>query len=215
MSRKVPSGSSSGAGGSDPPGQGLQEREEAVGVHAGGGEAAGSRHGVGDASGGPADAAAGGGPLLLLAAASVLDAESSASVRSEGGGGPAGGAQENGSHLRTVRGIGRRLGAAVTSLAGAVPIGKTKGSAGEERTATGDGHDGPDAPPEGAEVVRRRKAMAIGLAAVVLSSGISWAAASRIRSPAEIAARTGPPAASLITVPVEQRVLSSDVVVRG
>ena len=66
-----------------------------------------------------------------------------------------------------------------------------------------------------AQLIRRNKALVIGLAAVILSSGVSWAAASRIRSPAEIAARTAPPKPSLILVPVEKRVLSSDVVVRG
>jgi hypothetical protein len=66
-----------------------------------------------------------------------------------------------------------------------------------------------------AQLIRRNKALVVGLAAVILSSGVSWAAASRIRSPAEIAARTAPPKPSLISVPVEKRVLSSDVVVRG
>jgi len=50
---------------------------------------------------------------------------------------------------------------------------------------------------------------------VILSSLVSWGAASRIRSPAEVAARTAPPAPSAITVPVEKKVLSSDVVIRG
>src|SRR3712207_497550 len=43
----------------------------------------------------------------------------------------------------------------------------------------------------------------------------AWYAGSRIRSPAEAAARTAPPAPSPILVPVERRVLSSDVVTRG
>lgn len=64
-------------------------------------------------------------------------------------------------------------------------------------------------------LIRRNKALGIGLAAVVASSAVSWVGASRIRSPAEIAARTAPPTPSLISVPVEKRVLSSDVVVRG
>jgi hypothetical protein len=66
-----------------------------------------------------------------------------------------------------------------------------------------------------ARVVRRNRALAVGLAAVIAASTVSWVAASRIRSPAEIAARTAPPQASPITVPVEKRVLSADVVVRG
>jgi peptidoglycan hydrolase-like protein with peptidoglycan-binding domain len=64
-------------------------------------------------------------------------------------------------------------------------------------------------------VIRKSRAMFIGLAAVILSSLVSWGAASRIRSPAEVAARTAPPVPSAITVPVEKKVLSSDVVVRG
>jgi multidrug efflux pump subunit AcrA (membrane-fusion protein) len=43
----------------------------------------------------------------------------------------------------------------------------------------------------------------------------AWYAGSRIQSPAEMAARTAPPAPSPILVPVESRVLSSDVVTRG
>ncbi len=64
-------------------------------------------------------------------------------------------------------------------------------------------------------VIRKNRAMAAGLAAVIVSSLISWGAASRIRSPAEVAARTAPPKASAITVPVEKKVLASDVVIRG
>jgi peptidoglycan hydrolase-like protein with peptidoglycan-binding domain len=64
-------------------------------------------------------------------------------------------------------------------------------------------------------VVRKSRALFMGLAAVILSSLVSWGAASRIRSPAEVAARTAPPVPSAITVPVEKKVLSSDVVVRG
>jgi len=43
----------------------------------------------------------------------------------------------------------------------------------------------------------------------------AWYAGSRIQSPAEMAARTAPPEASPILVPVESRVLSRDVVTRG
>jgi hypothetical protein len=43
----------------------------------------------------------------------------------------------------------------------------------------------------------------------------AWYAGSRIQSPAEMASRTAPPAPSPILVPVESRVLSSDVVTRG
>ncbi|MEW6473615.1 MAG: peptidoglycan-binding protein [Actinomycetota bacterium] len=64
-------------------------------------------------------------------------------------------------------------------------------------------------------MVRKNRALAAGVAAVIVSSLISWGAASRIRSPAEVAARTAPPKPSAITVPVEKKILSSDVVVRG
>ena len=63
--------------------------------------------------------------------------------------------------------------------------------------------------------MRRQTTLGIGLAAVVVASGIGWFAGRQIQSPAEIAARTAPPKASLIAVPVEQRTLSSEVVVRG
>jgi hypothetical protein len=67
----------------------------------------------------------------------------------------------------------------------------------------------------GGELIRKNRALAIGLGAVILSSLVSWGAASRIRSPAEVAARTAAPKPSAITVPVEKRVLASDVVIRG
>lgn len=53
------------------------------------------------------------------------------------------------------------------------------------------------------------------LGAVTIAATGSWIAGSSIQSPAEMAARTAPPTASPILVPVEQRVLSSDVVTRG
>ena len=43
----------------------------------------------------------------------------------------------------------------------------------------------------------------------------AWVAGSRIEAPAEAAARTAAPSPSPILVPVEQRVLSADVVTRG
>jgi hypothetical protein len=63
--------------------------------------------------------------------------------------------------------------------------------------------------------MRRQTTLGIGLAAVIVASGVGWFAGRQIKSPAEIAARTAPPKASLIAVPVEQRTLSSEVVVRG
>lgn len=53
------------------------------------------------------------------------------------------------------------------------------------------------------------------LAFVILAAAVSWIAGSSIKSPAEVAARTAPPAPSPILVPVEARVLSSDIVTRG
>src|SRR4051794_27194753 len=67
----------------------------------------------------------------------------------------------------------------------------------------------------GGALIRKNRALTIGLGAVLASSLVSWGAASRIRSPAEVAARTAPPVPSAITVPVEKKVLSSDVVIRG
>ena len=67
----------------------------------------------------------------------------------------------------------------------------------------------------GTLVLRKNRALAAGLAAVLLSSLVSWVAASRIRSPAEVAARTAPPKPSAISVPVEKKMLSTEVVARG
>lgn len=53
----------------------------------------------------------------------------------------------------------------------------------------------------------------LGSVGVALAAG--WVAGSRIESPADAAARTAPPTPSAILVPVEQRVLSSNVVTRG
>lgn len=61
---------------------------------------------------------------------------------------------------------------------------------------------------------RRRTAAAV-LAVAAAASALGFVAGSRISSPAEEAAKTKAPAASLIFVPAEERVLSSDVVTRG
>ena len=55
----------------------------------------------------------------------------------------------------------------------------------------------------------------ITLIGVVLVAGGGWVAARQIKSPAQIAADTAPPRASLITAQVERRTLSSEVIVRG
>ena len=61
----------------------------------------------------------------------------------------------------------------------------------------------------------RKYKLALSLIGVVLLAVVSWIAGSKIQSPAEAAARTAPPAPSPILVPVEERVLSSDVITRG
>jgi peptidoglycan hydrolase-like protein with peptidoglycan-binding domain len=53
----------------------------------------------------------------------------------------------------------------------------------------------------------------LGFAAVLAVGG--WLASSRIESPADVAARAAPPTPSPILVPVEKRVLSSNIVTRG
>lgn len=53
------------------------------------------------------------------------------------------------------------------------------------------------------------------LAFVALAAVGGWLAGSSIKSPAEQAAQTAPPQASPILVPIEERVISSDIVTRG
>ena len=61
-----------------------------------------------------------------------------------------------------------------------------------------------------------RRLILLGVALIaVLSAGAGWLLGQQIESPAETAARTAPPPASLITVPVELRELSSAVITRG
>ncbi len=63
--------------------------------------------------------------------------------------------------------------------------------------------------------MQRTRLLAVVAAVAVGSTAVGWIAGQRITSPAEIAAETAPPTPSLITVPVESRVLSSTVIVRG
>lgn len=63
--------------------------------------------------------------------------------------------------------------------------------------------------------MRQKRVVAAVLAGVMASSGVGWAAGSRMKSPAQVAAETAPPKASLITAPVEKRALSSKVTTRG
>lgn len=62
---------------------------------------------------------------------------------------------------------------------------------------------------------KRLTTVFIVLGVVVLASAATWVAGSRIQSPAEAAARIAPPTPSPILVPVEERVLTSNVVTRG
>jgi peptidoglycan hydrolase-like protein with peptidoglycan-binding domain len=62
---------------------------------------------------------------------------------------------------------------------------------------------------------KRITTIIVVLALMVVTAGASWIAGSSIKSPAEVAARTAPPQPSPILVPVEERVLSSDIVTRG
>ena len=61
----------------------------------------------------------------------------------------------------------------------------------------------------------RRRSVVIVVGAIALTSAVGFVAGSRITSPAEIASRTASPAPSPILVPVEERLLSTEVVTRG
>ncbi|HLF27986.1 MAG TPA: peptidoglycan-binding protein [Anaerolineae bacterium] len=62
---------------------------------------------------------------------------------------------------------------------------------------------------------KRNLTLFLVLALVALVAAGSWIAGSSIMTPAEAAARTAPPTPSPILVPVEERVLTSDIVTRG
>jgi peptidoglycan hydrolase-like protein with peptidoglycan-binding domain len=63
---------------------------------------------------------------------------------------------------------------------------------------------------------RKRITVLLGVLAFVVVAFVGgWLGVSRIESPADVAARTAPPTPSPILVPIEERVLSSDVVTRG
>ena len=57
--------------------------------------------------------------------------------------------------------------------------------------------------------------VSVTVIAVVIAGAVGWAGASRIKSPAQLAAETAAPKASLITVPVQKLTLSADVITRG
>lgn len=63
---------------------------------------------------------------------------------------------------------------------------------------------------------QKRVLYLVGVLVLMVGSAIAgWIAASNIISPAEAAARTAPPTPSPILVPVEERVLTADIVTRG
>jgi len=63
--------------------------------------------------------------------------------------------------------------------------------------------------------MKRRTLVITVVAVVIVSSITTWIAKEWIRSPAEIAAQTAPPAAAPILVPVVEQVLATKVVTRG
>ena len=63
--------------------------------------------------------------------------------------------------------------------------------------------------------MRPSRVLVLVLIAAIAAAAVAWALASRIRSPAEIQAETEPPAASLITAPVEFIELSDNVITSG
>lgn len=62
---------------------------------------------------------------------------------------------------------------------------------------------------------RRVRLLYMFLLVVAAAAGGAWYAGTRIQSPAEVAARIAAPTPSPILVPVEERVLSADVITRG
>ena len=63
--------------------------------------------------------------------------------------------------------------------------------------------------------MNRNQLVAGSLGLVVAAGGIGWFAGTRISSPAEAAARAEAPDPSLITVAVDERLLSADIIARG
>ncbi|MFB7615382.1 peptidoglycan-binding protein [Kitasatospora sp. NPDC056181] len=93
-----------------------------------------------------------------------------------------------------------------------------EGKAGTVKTA-GDGPgDGPEPWEDGSGrhgLRRRRRLLLVVVAAAVTLSGGGLAASLVIKSPAQAAAESKPPPADVLTAPVEKRVLTDSVVVRG
>ncbi len=64
-------------------------------------------------------------------------------------------------------------------------------------------------------MIAARRSVGVGLSLVVLLALGAWVAGRQVRSPAQVAAETAAPKPGAITVPVERRVLASEVIVRG
>ena len=64
-------------------------------------------------------------------------------------------------------------------------------------------------------MIAGKQSVVVGLGLVVLLALGAWIAGRQIRSPAQVAAETAAPTPSPITVPVERRVLASEVIARG
>jgi peptidoglycan hydrolase-like protein with peptidoglycan-binding domain len=64
-------------------------------------------------------------------------------------------------------------------------------------------------------MIAGKQSVAVGLGLVVLLALGAWVAGRQIQSPAQVAAETAAPKPSAITVPVERRVLASEVIARG
>lgn len=60
-----------------------------------------------------------------------------------------------------------------------------------------------------------KRTIGLGVALIVVLAVVAWMAGREIRSSGQVAAETAAPVPSAITVPVERRVLSSEVIVRG
>ncbi|WP_343994332.1 peptidoglycan-binding domain-containing protein [Nocardioides dubius] len=67
----------------------------------------------------------------------------------------------------------------------------------------------------GSPLARRRRGLAAILVIAVLAAAAGFVAGQFVTSPAEVAARTKPPPPSIITVPVEERVVADTMVTRG
>jgi hypothetical protein len=62
---------------------------------------------------------------------------------------------------------------------------------------------------------KKTRTLLVMLALVILAAVSGWLAGGLIQSPAEAAARTAPPTPSPILAPLEERVLTADIVARG